>query len=787
MQLSYKYCAIILLKISLILCSTPLHAEAQSKYKIPHVEATAKIDGELTDEIWQNARKIPMSIVNSPWNNKPSPVSTVAYIVENGEFIYLSFIAKTRSNEKVKAFLGDRDSRWSDDIVGIKLDTFNTRRLNYEFFVNGFGVQHDGINNEMTQTANRSWDGIWDSYGKIIDDGYQVEMAIPYRILNFENTDDVKTWAFELVRLYPGDTKLRISNQEIDRNNDCWLCQSPEISGFKDAKASKNLMLTPAIVASRNDTRDIYVPNDAWHSKNDIDAGLDVRWNINSNNLLNATINPDFSTVESDTGQLTINKTFSLFYDEKRPFFLDNADYFSSNFDLVYTRNIADPDYGAKLTGTEGSHSYGIFVTNDTETNFIVPGNTGSNIASLAQESHSAAMRYRYDITDDFSIGAISTLRDADNYHNYVVGLDGNYRIDESNQIKAQLLGSNTQYPADLYQSFCYGDDFNDCNKPEQINCDFGNCAFTEQVHRSNKQNDFSDQAIIASYDHSSEYWEFLFEHKRVGKDFRADLGFMTLADYQSNKLALDRFFYGDEHTPWQEVKVSGSWQIKHNENGELLEKNLQSLVGVDGPMQSYFEVIINYDDKIGLRHDESMLDIDNNTSLFTEKTLTLYGQIEPDNNLLLQAEFIIGDKIDYNNNRIGDYQEIFAGATYSFTEKLSGEFYYTDATLEADSNNVYHAKLSELRLSYQFNVHSYLKLNVVYSDIDRNASNNPYIGVSERNNDLSTQLIYAYKLNPQTVFYLGYSDSSYQDDYLDRLTREQRTFFTKISYAWLP
>ncbi|MDO6428295.1 DUF5916 domain-containing protein [Thalassotalea sp. 1_MG-2023] len=786
MQFSFKYCAIVMLISLTSLCSNTAHSEEQN-YQIPYVNQSAVIDGELTDDIWKKAKEIPLTIVNSPWNNKPSPVTTVARLVENGEFIYISFIAKTRKNEEVKAFLGDRDSRWSDDIVGIKLDTFNTRRLNYEFFVNAYGVQHDGINNEMTQTPNRAWDGIWDSFGKLIEDGYQVEMAIPYGILNFENSKNIKTWAFELIRLYPDDTKLRISNQEIDRNNDCWLCQSPEISGFKNAKASKNLMLTPAVVATKNESRDIYNPSDEWHSNNNVDAGLDLRWNINSNNLLNATINPDFSTVESDAGQLNINKTFSLFYDEKRPFFLDNADYFSSNFDLVYTRNIADPDYGAKVTGTEGAHSYGVFVTNDTETNFIVPGNTGSNIASLAQDSHSAAMRYRYDINEDFSIGTVSTLRDSDQYHNYVVGIDGNYRINESNQIKAQLLGSNTQYPTDLYQSFCYGSAFNDCDKPQQTECSFGNCAYTEQVHRSNKQDDFSDHAFLASYEHSSEYWGLLAEHKQVGKDFRADLGFMTLADYQANSLTLDRFFYGDEHTPWQEVKVSGSWQIKHNENGELLEKNLQSLVGIDGPMQSYFELILNYDDKIGLRHDETQLTIDNNATLFTEKAITLYGQVEPGNNLLLQAEFIAGDKIDYNNNRLGDYQEIFAGITYSFTEKLSGEFYYTDASLDADKQEVYQAKLSELRLSYQFNVHSYLKLNLVYSDIDRNPDNNPFVGVSARNNDLSTQLIYAYKLNPQTVFYLGYSDSSYQDDYLDRLTREQRTFFTKISYAWLP
>ncbi|MCW9081773.1 MAG: hypothetical protein OQK09_09715, partial [Colwellia sp.] len=101
--------------------------------------------------------------------------------------------------------------------------------------------------------------------------------------------------------------------------------------------------------------------------------------------------------------------------------------------------------------------------------------------------------------------------------------------------------------------------------------------------------------------------------------------------------------------------------------------------------------------------------------------------------------------------------------------------------------DNVYIAKLSELRLSYQFDVYSYLKLNLVYSDVNRNPDNNPFVNVSKTNKSLSSQLIYAYKLTPQTVFFLGYSDSSFQDDDINDLSREERTFFTKISYAWAP
>jgi hypothetical protein len=728
---------------------------------IPYSDKKITIDGNITDEEWSQALSIELNIVNSPWNNKPSPVKTTAKIFENGDTIYISFIAQDPNPEEIIAYLGDRDTRLKDDVVGIKLDTYNNRRLSYELFVNPYGAQIDRIKNELTGDVNSAWDGMWQSFGKITPTGYQVEMAVPYHTLNFADTDEEKTWALELIRLYPRDSRLRISHIPLDRNNDCWLCQIPEAKGFKQAKTGNNVMITPAVVASKNDTRDIYAPKDDWHNDNETEAGVDLRWGINANTLLNVTVNPDFSTVESDAGQLSVNKTYSLFYQEARPFFVENSDYFTSNFNLVYTRNIADPDYGAKLTGTNNSHTYGAFISHDTETNFIVPGNTGSSLKSLEEESHSGAFKYRYDFSENFSLGAISTLRKSDNYENTVAGLNTKYRMNDSNAILAQVVHSNSDY--------------------------------------SIKQtDDLSDQAVKLSYEHDSEYWSVNAEHQRIGKDFRADLGFMPKADYQDERILVDRFFYSEGDSFWEEAKLSGQWQIKHNENGELLEKSLASSFTIDGPKLSTFDIMFTYADKIGLRHNElndliygstdDVFDdsIDGNTDRFTEKLVTIFTNIKPTKYLYGELYFSFGKKIDYQNNRIADYQEFYTNARLNPTSHLEIDFSYTYETLDSKSANVYDANLVELRVSYQFDVNSYLKLNVVYSDVDKNLDNN-VSAYSETNSDLSTQLIYSYKLNPQTVFFLGYSDISYRDDNLKELRREERTLFTKVSYAWMP
>ena len=754
----------------------------QSQISIPQTSHTIEIDGELNDRAWDDALTIDLNLVNHPWNNKASPVSTKAKMIENGEYLYISFVAQDPNPEAIQASLADRDTTWTDDIVGIKIDPQNNRRSNYAFFVNPYGVQNDHVANEITGDQNTLWDGIWHSYGKITENGYQVEMAIPFHILNFEESNETKYWAFELSRQYPRDNRLRISHIPLDRNNDCWLCQYPVAVGFEDAQIENDLTITPSFVATLNQQRDIYTDNSDWQDNDDYEAGIDLRWGVDANTLVNVTINPDFSTIESDAGQLNVNTTNSLFFDEKRPFFLENSDYFESQLDLVYTRNIATPDYGAKLTGLKDNHTYGAFFVKDTQTNFLMPGNLSDEIASLNDESHSGVLRYRYDYQQSLSVGAISTLRKSDNYHNYVVGMDGKYKFDDNNAITAQLLTSNTEYPDDLFQSFCLDDD---CSEIPP-SCTFGNCGYSEQVIRANKQGEFSDQAYIVNFKHQSEFWDFKVEHENIGEDFRADLGFISQVDSKTNEVELIRNFYGEDTSLWQEANLSGEWVKKENQNGELISEVYQgTFTVIDGPLQSLFEVLFEYGDRVGLRHDDSILDIDGNTDLFTEKLISGYAEAQFTSGFFLGGGFTFGDKIDYANNRLGDLTEYTASMTWNMTPHLTTSVEYVNRELEHDKQTVFDATLIDTRISYQFDVHSYLRLNLVYQDVDRTPEKYLYQDVNEQVKSLSTQLIYAYKLNPQTVFFLGYSDSSFQDDSLRSLEREQRTFFTKVSYAW--
>ena len=747
--------------LAILLSSNGVNAEnifeqqAKQSITIPFADQTIVVDGNLDEALWKNAKVIQLDTITSPFENTPSPIKTEARIIDNGEFLLLAFKAYDPDPTKIVASLGERDTKWYDDSVGIKLDPLNNRRVSYSFFVNAYGVQSDETFNEVTGEANDLWDGIWHSFGKITEDGYQVEIAIPYSILNFDQGVEQKSWPFELVRIYPREQITRISNISIDRNNPCYLCQYPMAQGFEQAKIGKSLQLTPSLVGIYDQKRDIYDDNADWDSDLDVEPSLDVKWNISPNTVLNATINPDFSTVEADSAQLSVNTKFSLFYDEKRSFFLENNSYFDSPVNLVYTRNIADPDYGLKLTGAEGKHSYGMFVSHDTETNFIQSGNLSATIGSVDSDSHSGAVRYLYDLSTDTTLGFISTFREADDYHNYVVGVDARHKFTESDAVSVQFLSSDSKYP-------------------------------TLGAADGESDNSIDDMGYHLEYKHSSEFWSVTARRQAFAEDFRADLGFVNRTDYIKDTLALRRNFYPTgEEVLFPQVYVNGIFETQHNYDGEFISRQATAFVSANGPMLSYLEFNIIDADKVGLRIDPSNSAIDNNTERFNEQQFVFYGEFRPSNITYLSLQGTIGDQIDYDNNRLGDTIETTANFTWNPTPHAELDLYHTYSKLDADGDNVFIANLTDLRLRYYFNVHSAIKLSVVYQDIDYNKDNNPLSFYSEKDNSLSTKLVYSYKLNPQTVFFLGYSDSSFQDDYIGSLKQSQRTIFTKLSYAW--
>jgi len=745
----------------LVLSSLWFHTAYAAQINIPKVTGSIVVDADLSEPAWQQAT--PVEIVYDTWpaENTQAPVKTTAYVMEDGEFFYISFIAEDPDPTQIRAFYRDRDKIWDDDNVGIKLDTYNDSKLAYQFFINPFGVQADAIENEITKMESDAWDGIWQSAGKVTATGYQVEVAIPLRMLNFNDRLAQQNWKLELLRFYPRDVRHRLSSNKIERANPCWICQMSDATGFAGAKQSNHFTLVPALVMGASQQRDVKANSKGdWQTDNNLEPSLDVKWGITPDLNLNATLNPDFSQVEADEAQVSVNDTFALFFNEKRAFFLDNADYFSSPLDLVYTRNVSSPDAGVKLTGRHDQQSFAFFAANDKSTTFIVPGNISSDIASLEQKSENAVLRYRNDITPELSLGWISTLRQADDYHNFVHGLDLKYQWNDQNKLIAQVLHSDSQYPDALAAQLA------------------GEAALRVSA------DGIRDMTKYLDYQHENRDWSWYSRYLAMGDNFRADMGYQPQTDFYKQTHG-GSYQWFSKSPWWNRLQLWGDWDITHNTDGELLEKEAEMEVQLWGAAQSYGFVGLTKRDRVGSRLDDNRLVVDGNSQLFTESTFSAGAEIQPYSGIFFGMEAEVGEKLDFRNNRLGDGLELSPELKWNVDAHMQIQARHIYRTLDANSAEVFTANLTDLRLSYQFSVRSFLRLALIYSDIVQNPLNNTG-EVTARSKTLGSQLLYSYKLNPQTLFFAGYSDNAFSDDEVQDLTRAERSVFMKFSYAWM-
>lgn len=723
----------------------PLSTEslAQSSLNIPRATSTPTIDGQLSSGEWDGALSVNIDVETEPGENVPAPVETEALLMEDGETLYVAFVAQDPDPSQIRAFYRDRDRLWDDDWVAVVLDTFNDSRRAYEFYVNPLGVQADDIWDDVNFREDEAWNAIWDSAGEITDFGYTVEIAIPLKQLRFSPDRESQTWGIDLVRQYPRDRENRLSIVPKDRNIVCYLCQVAKVNGFASLEPSLNIDVIPTVTAIANETRD--PGTGEWVGGNpDPQASLDVRWGVTQDTYLQATINPDFSQVEADRVQLDINQTFSLFFPERRTFFLDGADYFDTFQNLVYTRNIAQPEFGAKLTGKTGAHTYGVLAANDESTSFIIPGSLRSRVASLGDVKSDVAIgRYRYDFLENSTIGALVTHREGGNYSNQVASIDATLRPTDQDSVYIQHMYSQSEYPL-LIQN------------------------------RHAQAPDLSDSSTVIEYQHNERNWDWRLGHYDWGKDFRADLGFVNRVDYIYQVATLGHTWWWDADNFFNRIRVALDYDRTEDQSGFLLEEETEVFLNMNGPFQSSLFGLFGGSKTYW------------NGQYFDEQFNTLNISFSPTPSLELGINMRVEDVVDFANTRLGHSKRFTPQIRYQFGRHLQLDLEHTVQNFDVDGGKLFTANLTNFRTTYQFSNRSFLRVIVQLDDRERNQE--LYINpVQSRSRELTSQLLYSYRVNAATRFFVGYSDAGFQDDSQDSIYKTNRTFFAKFSYAWQP
>jgi len=713
--------------------------------RIPRTATAPTIDGKLDDAAWRDALVLELKYETRPGENTPATVRTRVYMTYDADAIYIAFDAEDPDPSKIRARLRDRDRAFDDDFVGLVVDPFDDHLRAFEFFVNPLGVQMDLFMDDATGNEDDSWDAIWDSAGLVDARGYVVEIAIPMRALRFAGGGAEQQWAFDLLRFHPRELRRRLSIHPMERGRNCYLCQSIHIRGFEGITPGNNLEIVPSLVATESDARPApgspMVPGDVQ-----VEPSLDVHWGVTPNVILNATLNPDFSQVETDSAQLSTNTQFALFYPEKRPFFLEGADIFNTTLQAVYTRNIAEPDYGVKVTGKEGAHAFGAFAADDQVLNLLFPGSQGSGFGSFPIATQNEVARYRRDMGEGSTLGGLVTHRSGADaagqlYENLVFGADGLWRFDKANSLTFQGLVSQTQYPDAI------------------------------AIAESQPFGSFGDHAWRAEYDRDTREYSFYAVYWDVGREFRADMGFMPQVDFTKPVVGGRRNWYPTGGF-FNKVALYGDWDMTHDQAGQFLEREYELWLSADGKMQSYLE--------LGVIDRAQFY----NGQTFPYTQYSYYGEFTPRGWISAGFWLLTGGTIDFDNTQAADQVRFEPWVTLRPGTHLNLNLTSRRQELEVTGGSLFTAQVYELNATWQFDQRSYLRLISQDFQVDRDPSLYTF-PVDARAHDLANQLLFAYKINPQTVAYVGYSDGYYALDQ-DPLEQQQRTYFLKLSYAWL-
>ena len=380
------------------------------------MDGEIQIDGQLAEPVWSHATRLTGFWQYQPVDGRAAEETTEVLVWYSADAIHFGVIAGDRNPASIRATVADRDNIDNDDHIVLDLDTFHDRRRAFFFAANPLGVQADGVRSEgagqvsslIPGSVDKNPDFTWDSKGRITDRGYEIEIRIPFRSLRYPGGAP-QTWGFNVTRVVQR-TGYTDTWTDVRRANASFLGQEGALSGLRDMRHGVTVEAQPFVTATAIGSRDV---TGAEFTREEVnpDAGLNLRLGFSSY-ALDATANPDFSQVESDEGQVTVNERFALFFPEKRPFFLEGIELFGSPQTLVYTRRIVNPKGGLKLTGKFGQLGVAhLTAVDETET-----GNAWFNITRL-----------RRDLGRNSIAGVTFTNRDQSGGYNRVLAGDFRY------------------------------------------------------------------------------------------------------------------------------------------------------------------------------------------------------------------------------------------------------------------------------------------------------------------------------------------------------------------------
>lgn len=702
-----------------------------------------QIDGKIETGEWDTTAASHIGFEVNPGDNLPAKQKTEFYSAYDENNLYFAFKCYDTNPSAISAHKSDRDQIFNDDFVGIILDPFNDNQSAYELFVNPFGIQGDLMRTSNNEDA--SFDMVWKSAATITDYGYCVEMAIPFSSLRFPKTE-IANWHLIALRIYPRDSRYNFSWTPMDRNNPCMMCQSGMLTGPQGIKSPVKVDLLPYIVSYKSGSvEDSDVPNSPFTTGKTMGRiGLGLKVTPNSNMVVEAVINPDFSQVEADAQQISVNSSFALFYSEKRPFFFEGSDLFNGRIIPFYSRMINSPSFATKVLGKSGSFSYATIFSYDKESPFIIPGEEQSDYESSARGSFSTIFRGKYSLGGESFVGSLLTSRNFKNAGNQMLGLDWSYLFMQNLYFRGQYYYS---YTKELDAPDIYSD--------------------TRKLGHSGKTAAFDGESLNGSllrleFDRSARYHYFELDYYDVSPQFRSDLGYINRVDTRVIDVENGYNLYPEN------MIVTGGYVFVHGTmrfNHEHVQKERYIIAGLNLQLKSQTSINISYLPVNDELYKNAQFDNINRTSfnffMRPDKMVSfdVYGDV---------GRFIKRD----DTPRMGTGHNLGADLTLKLFDILQSSFSYSRFRLSdvATKELFYDGYILQNNTTVQVDNGIFFRLISAYNAFDHTINLYPLL---------------SYKLNPFTLFYLGSSYDMQHYDEVHGFIQTQRQYFLKLQYLW--
>jgi hypothetical protein len=705
------------------------------------IEGHLSMTGTLSDPGWSLAQPVELNHEFLPREATPARQRTLVKMLYNAEYVYFGFDCYDTNPAEIRAHVTDRDKFFADDFVNVVLDTHGDYQRAYEIVLNPYGIQGDLLMTGPDDDA--SFDMVWESAASLNDHGWTAEIAVPLKSLRFP-PDSVQRWNVGFIRNYPRESDVQISWTPFDNNNPCQACQLGTVEGLNGVQSVNSVDLLPYVVGQqRGALADNADPASSF--ENGIvkaRIGGSIRYAPSTDVAFEAVVNPDFSQVETDAAQISVNSNFGLFYPEKRPFFLSGAEIFQNQTQTFYSRTINNPGAAGRVLGQYGPLSFAYLAASDRDTPFIIPGEETSNFVSTNLESFSNTLRTRYDFGNEDFLGAMLTTRNAAAAHNYVGGVDWNYKFSGNYYFRGEWFYSDTK-------------EVDDVNLLSDAT-EFGNTGMNAAFNGER----YGGEASLLMLRRDGREYSFNLQYLDRSPLFQAQSGFAPSNDLRTATLSQTYTVY-PENTLIDRCGISLNTGVHFNRDG--IRKELWAWPNVSVQFKGQTRVNMIY----YALNDE------------------LYRGMRFDH--VQRAE------IQINSKPLSQFGLVFDGSFGRFIKRSApvdlgkGHNLSVTATVKPTSRFELDLSLSRARLSsvetgelffdgyiaravgiYQFTPELFLRLISQYDRFSQTVDVYP---------------LFSYKVNPFTIFYAGstFSSSDFGDPYGFRETARQ--YFLKLQY----